>query len=166
MRDFREYAKLEAFNVVAVPGVVVFIVPPNDTLEFSILTIAILACASFLIVGALYWWAKDKRLKRSDRQAMPRVLSIADRVEKPLLLLTGLALLAVVYGVVTLGFTGTVIGAIILVALAVLEYVNYYHYQLMNFDQKSDFLRLIRTRSLRRAHLARDLAGYRAKRRA
>ena len=51
--------------------------------------------------------------------------------------------------------------ALILSGLALLEYVNYYHRQLMNFDRLSDFQRLLRTGRLRRAHMSRDLAVHR-----
>ncbi|MER7128156.1 hypothetical protein ABT338_04230, partial [Streptosporangium saharense] len=40
---------------------------------------------------------------------------------------------------------------------AVLEHVNYFHVQLMH-DTRADLARLVRTRRLRRSHLARDLA--------
>jgi len=40
--------------------------------------------------------------------------------------------------------------------------VNYYKFQLQNFDHLADFRRLMRDRRIRPSHMARDLADYRA----
>ncbi len=45
--------------------------------------------------------------------------------------------------------------------LATLEYVNYFHVQLQNFDHAADIKRLTNGGGLRRAHMAKDLAAFR-----
>jgi hypothetical protein len=66
-----------------------------------------------------------------------------------------------IYALWLVGWTTPVIAAAVLILLAALEYVNYYHRQLQHFDCWSDFKRLISTRQLRPSHMARDLAAHR-----
>ncbi len=47
--------------------------------------------------------------------------------------------------------------------LAILEYVNYYRVQLQYFDHAPDFAALLKRKTLKRAHMARDIAEWRAK---
>ena len=49
-------------------------------------------------------------------------------------------------------------------ALAALEYVNYYKFQVQHFDNWADFKRLMTGRGFRKAHMARDIAAGRATR--
>lgn len=58
------------------------------------------------------------------------------------------------------------IAAAAMTTLAVLEYVNYYRVQLQYFDHGPDFAALLKRRTLKRAHMARDIADWRAKNRA
>lgn len=165
MRDFKEYARLEAMNIFLLPGFVIFLSGPKNLREFATMALPIIACASFLFIGTIYWRALDKRLKRAGDDAMMRTLDCASRVEKPLLLLLFLALLTTLFSALSVGLTSVIIGNLFLVAMAVLEYVNYYHYQLMNFDRASDFARLLKTRKFRRSHMARDLKAFRSRQR-
>jgi hypothetical protein len=48
----------------------------------------------------------------------------------------------------------------LLLLLAVLEYVNYYHVQLQHFDHAPDWQRLIAGRGFRRSHLAREIERW------
>ena len=160
-RSFGSYAIMEAFNVVLVPGAALLLAPPAQPVEILLMAVAIVACAGFLIVGAAYWRAVDQRLRRADRIVLSRALAFADAVEVPLLLLTGAAAVTLIYAVWLLGWTAPVIAAAVLILLAALEYVNYYHRQLQHFDRWNDFKRLILTRQLRPSHMARALAAHR-----
>lgn len=53
---------------------------------------------------------------------------------------------------------------LVLYGLGLAEYVNYFHRQLMH-DTAADWRRLLRTRRLRRSHLAEDLRAHRGLRR-
>jgi len=55
--------------------------------------------------------------------------------------------------------------ALVCLALAVLEYVNYYHIQLQHFDHAADWKRLLAGKGLRPSSMARDLARWRKDRR-
>jgi hypothetical protein len=57
-------------------------------------------------------------------------------------------------------FTSAQYSAMLFSLLALLEYINYYHYQLQHFDNQADFQRLISGRGFRQSHLARALEQY------
>ena len=160
-RDLGTYAKIEALNIVLVPGAAFLLAPPAQSAEIAAMMLASVACMGFLLVGARYWAALDKRLLHRDRGPLARALELADRLEKPLVTLTLVSAGALAYGLITLGPTGPMVAAAVLAALAALEWVNYYRWQLQHFDRWSDFKRLVSTRSLRRAHMARALEDYR-----
>lgn len=160
-RNFDNYAMMETVNVFLLPAAALLLAPPAEVVEMLLMAVAIAACAGFLIVGAAYWRAVDQRLRFGNRTPLNRILAVADEVEVPLLLLAGVATLILSYAVRELGWTAPVIAAAILILLAALEYVNYYHRQLQHFDRWSDIKRLISTRRLRPSHMARALAAHR-----
>ncbi|TWD82636.1 hypothetical protein FB561_3772 [Kribbella amoyensis] len=111
-----------------------------------------LAAAFLLVVGSAYWFAKLHQLRGNSARppglAVFRVLRSACPV-----------LLVVAAGIVGLGFDDSprhVVPGLVLLALAIAEYVNYFHWQLM-YDNPTDLRRLRRTRRLSRSHLALDL---------
>ncbi len=163
-RNLTAYWQMEAANVLFVPGLALVFGWPRTAIGAVALALAIVATAGFLVVGTLYWRGLDRRLKGLGRESLERALAFADRVERPLLVATAAAVAATVADVAIDGFTATAIAAVVLTLLAVLEYVNYYRWQLQYFDNAADLKRLFTTGRLRRAHLARDLADFRAKR--
>ena len=152
---------MEAANVVFVPALAIAFGFPRDALEAIALGLAIAAAAGFLVVGAAYWRAVDLRLRLGDTKVTGRALALADRVEKPLIVICGLAIVATVVALTANGWTRAVIAAASLALLAALEYINYYHRQLQNFDHAADFKRLLARRRLKVSHMARDLAAWR-----
>ncbi len=164
LRNFRSYAAMEALNIVLVPGAVLLLAPPGNWAEILAMGFAMAACAGFLLVGAAYWAGLDQRLTRSNRTALARALALADRLETPLLLITGAALPMLAFAIYHGGWSWSVFGAATLTLLASLEYVNYYHRQIQHFDRWSDFKRLMTGGGFRRSHMARDLAAYRRER--
>jgi hypothetical protein len=119
-----------------------------------------------LVIGGLYWRGKLHAL-RGDGAALDSALRLADRLDRPLLLLTILACALAVAGFVlplpgsAAGDRWAVFGA---AALALAEYVNYYHRQLQHFDNWPDFRRLMTGKGFRPAKMAVDLAAWRARR--
>ena len=160
-RDFKGYAQLEAFNILLVPGTALWFGRPKTLAEAAILSTAIIATAGFLAIGTLYWRGLAARLRTSEAASRSAALRTADRCERPLVVVTTLASVMVMVGVLAFGWTGAIIAAAALTALAWLEYVNYYHWQLQHFDRMADTRRLFTTRRFRRAHMARHLARYR-----
>lgn len=161
-RDFAGYARLEAINVVFVPGLALGYGWPRTIAEAVAIGVAIIAAAGFLVIGTLYWRGLAARLRGDSSTAMTAALRTADRWERPLVVVTALASILLAVGIVTLGWTAAMIASAVLTALAWLEYVNYYHWQLQHFDRMADTRRLLAGRGLRRSHMARDLARHRA----
>ena len=162
LRNFRSYAAMEALNIVLVPGAALLLAPPGNWAEILAMGLAMAACAGFLLVGAAYWAGLDQRLTSSNRSVLTKALALADRLEIPLLLITGAALPMLAFAIYKGGWSWSVTGAAMLTLLAALEYVNYYHRQLQHFDRSSDFKRLVTGGGFRRSHMARDLAAYRS----
>jgi hypothetical protein len=152
---------MEAANVVLVPALAVYFGWPGAFLEWIALAVSALAASSLLVVGAIYWFGVSRRL-RGDRSLFRRWLAVADQAERPILALIVAAAFAVAAALVMEGWTSAVIAALVLVVLAVLEYINYYRWQLQHFDNWADFRRLLSLSGLKRAHSARELATYRA----
>lgn len=162
-RDLAGYWRLEAANVLFVPGLALALGFPRNAIEAFAIALAMVATAGFLLVGTAYWRGVDRRLRFIDRLTIQRALALADRVEKPLLAVSGGAIATTVVALTYNGWSSTVFAATLLSLLAVLEYINYYHRQLQHFDNRADFKRLLAGRGMRPSHMARDLAAWRKK---
>ena len=147
-----------------VPGLGLALGWPTTLIGAAALLSAIAATACFLVVGALYWRGVDQRLKGLGDGALVQALAVADRLERPGLVATGAAIIVSLAAIALDGLSRTSIAAALLTLLAALEYVNYYRRQLQYFDNFADLKRLLSTGRLRRAHLARDLEAFRARR--
>ena len=159
-RDFASYGNLEALNAVLVPALAIFYGWPADRGGAILLAIANAALIIGLVVGAFYWWGVAARLKRNV-QPMTRALRLADVAQRPMLVVTLVAITLCGWQVAMKGMTWTNIVALVVTALAALEYVNYYHVQLQHFDNAADFKKMLRGAGYKRAHMARDLAAFR-----
>ena len=84
-----------------------------------------------------------------------------DAAEKACVLLTAGAVVAAGVALLEHGFDAAAIATLVLTALAVLEYVNYYKIQLQHFDHAPDFKRVMQGRGFRKAHMARELEAWR-----
>ena len=162
-RSFGAYAQIEAANVFLIPAFALWLAWPRGAFEYVAMSLAIAACSGFLVVGALYWRSVHRRLQTPGTSSR-RAPAFADRAEKPLLGLTVAATVATAGILIRDGFTASAVAAGSLTLLAALEYVNYYRVQLQHFDNVADFRRLLSMRRLKRAHMARELAAYRARR--
>ena len=162
-RRFGAYAKMEGANALLIPALALWFGWPRNPWDALPMTLAILACAGLLVVGALYWHGLDRRLTGSGKASHDQALRFADRAQRPALLATIAAIIATVVAAVLNGLAASVIAAAVLSLLAALEYVNYYHRQMQHFDNRSDFVRLFTGRGVRRSHMARDLAAFRAR---
>ncbi len=162
-RRLRHYWRIEAGNVVLVPlfawGWVVW-VGGAPTVSFGV---AAFASSLLLVIGALYWRAV---LRRAEGNARPFQfwIPVLAKLELPSLLLTAAAVIVAAGELAPLSRSGNRvhIATAGLAVLAVLEYVNYYRVQLQHFDHWNDWKRLLAGRGFRKAHLARDVAAWRA----
>ncbi|MEU6075511.1 hypothetical protein [Micromonospora sp. NPDC047074] len=114
------------------------------------------AFAALLVVGAAYWALKLRQLRRDEPRLPGRRHFATARAALPVLLAAVVAgcAVAVVRAPGTQSYPG--LGFAL---FAVLEYVNYFHVQLMH-DNRAD-LRRLATVGFRRSHLARDLRATR-----
>ncbi|MFJ4962816.1 hypothetical protein EES43_16445 [Streptomyces sp. ADI96-02] len=113
--------------------------------------------AVLLIVGSAYWALKLRQLRTGARKPPLIGLFWWLRPLCALALAAGLAVLAVAAP----GRPPSAwVPGLVLYGLALAEYVNYFHRQLMH-DTRADWRRLLRTRRPRRSHLAEDLRTHR-----
>jgi hypothetical protein len=121
------------------------------------------ACSFLLVVGTAAWLLVLAGLDGKPAQAT-RLVAFCARAEIVSLLLAA-ATLAAASAVITGGWPPRALAAAGLTLLGWLEYVNYYHWQLQNFDSQIDAKRLAAGRGLRRAHMGRAVRAWRARRR-
>jgi hypothetical protein len=108
--------------------------------------------ALHLVIGSAYWMVKTRQLR--DVVAQPPLIKVFEWLRP--VCQAGLAAGLVVLALAVDQPRATWVPGVVLYGLALAEYVNYFHWQLMH-DTRSDLLRLARTRRLRRSHLSEDL---------
>jgi hypothetical protein len=161
----QKYWRLEAINVVALPFAVLLMVWSNGGTPDVTLAVALAANAVLLVIGACYWRIVLLRVE-GDKQPFDRWLPRLAAAEPYAIALTALTVAVTAYDIATGDGTWPPqrIAAAAMTTLAVLEYVNYYRLQLQYFDHAPDFRALLKRKSLKQAHMARDIAEWRAKR--
>ena len=164
VRRLRSYWKMEAGNVILAPLVgSVLVIANHDTVSWP-LAVAMSATSGLLVIGTIALRAHYLTVA-GDAGAMDRVVPVLARCQIPAATLCAA-------GVAGAGiqhwqdgaWTPAVIAAWVYVTLAVLEYVNYYHVQLQQFDHAPDRARFIAGKGFRASHLSRALKRYRAAR--
>lgn len=163
-KRLRQYWQLEALNVVLLPAFVLSVLWSSDSAPNLTLAIALAANAVLLVIGACYWRIVLLRVE-GDTRPFDRWLPRLAAAEPYALALTVLTVAATAYDIATAGgaWPAVRIASVAMTSLAVLEYVNYYRFQLQYFDHAPDFAALLKRRTLKRAHMARDIAEWRAK---
>ena len=154
LRRLRTLAILELANVVIISVVLLGVLRMPPTLS-NLTGLALVAV--FLVEGGAYWWLKSRQLVSG--APAPAGMG-AFRLLRPVnvgLLAVGAVVIAV--DSVTGGVGVRTWPGVALWVFAVLEYVNYFHLQLMH-DTRADLTRLF-AHGFRRSHLARDLSALR-----
>lgn len=157
------YWPMEAGNAVLLPALAVGGVLSAGGAIDAAFVLSALACAVLLVIGALYWRGVLMRLRNRPAVLefwLPRLAT----AEAPSLALSLVAAFAAVLSIAANGWTPQNIASPLLCALALLEYVNYYKIQLQHFDNEADWRRLRSGRGFRPAHMARDIAAWKARR--
>ena len=154
------YWKMEAANAVLVPAFVFWIAPPEDAVQLAVLGLSLAAACVLLVIGARYWFAVVERSK-GNMAPTASLMKLLDPWERPIQFLVAAACVTSMGMLIANGSSWPNVAALICALLAVLEYVNYFQFQLQNFDHAPDWRRLRKGRRLRRAHLGRDLAHFR-----
>ncbi len=153
---------MEAANVVLVPAFALGAVLAYGSGSVSPAMAVAMAAASFLlVVGTIAWRIVVDSLEGNPdtaRRWVPRLA--AARWPAAALTLLALCLTGEEAYRTLPEWTGSLIAAAALTVLAILEYVNYYHYQLQHFDHAADFARLLSGRGFRRSHLSKAIAAW------
>lgn len=138
-RHLTKYWKMEAGNVLLIPAMGCAMLWSGDVTPDVAAIAAMTACSLLLVIGAAAW-----------RMALAGLDGD-----------TALATASVVEG----GWRPNSFAAAGFTLMGWLEYVNYYHVQLQNFDSAIDLKRLQAGRGLRSAHLGRAVRAWRTRRR-
>lgn len=159
----KPYWVMEAANIVLVPGIAFFLIKVPFRGQITSAVVASMLATSFLLVIGTFAWKMAVDGLEGNPSSERKWTPWLDRARWPALLLLSLALSATaIEAIATLPrLSASLVGASILSLLAILEYVNYYHYQLQHFDHAEDFRKLISGRGFRKSHLAKSIAAYR-----
>ncbi|WP_313668379.1 hypothetical protein [Sandarakinorhabdus sp.] len=163
-KHLSSYWKMEAGNVLLVPLIVWAMVWSAGDAPDAAMGLGAAACSWLLVVGTAAWLLVLDRLDGKPAQAA-RLVAFCARAEPVAVALLGAATIAATHAVISGGWPPRTLAAAGLSLLGWLEYVNYYHWQLQNFDSAIDAKRLAAGRGLRRAHMGRAVRAWRAARR-
>jgi hypothetical protein len=165
VRRLSHYWKLEAANMVTIPVVAVWAVGKSGNTVSISLIIAMAAASFMLLIGTFALRIKLETAK-GHRSFGQRWLPWLSQAQWPAL---GLVIVAVAGTGLQLWVDGRLGGVTIATGvcslLAVLEYINYYHVQLQNFDHAPDLKRFLAGGGFRESHLSKALRSFRARNR-
>ncbi len=157
LRRLRWLRNWELVNVFLLPAVFIWLwIEGGGAVSWQLRVPALVMVSYLLAQGTLYWHLKIESVQ--ERSALPASFCRTFRT----LGATSLLGFALVIGVIALsalrghGDTADFAWAAGLLTFAALEYINYYHRQLMH-DTAADWAYLRRYRRLRRAPLAVDI---------
>jgi hypothetical protein len=151
----------EAFFSLALPAVFCYVWQrPGHPLAWEMRCAALLAVSYILLQGAGYWHLKlQSILQRQPLPAYFRPLYRFFQYSNVLLIAAVAAFIAMTNGAAA--SLADLVWSYGLLAFAVLEQINYYHYQLM-YDTRAAFAYLGRNGRLRKAVLGLDLQRHKA----
>lgn len=150
-------ANLELGNVFAIPAIVA-LMHFSGKYTFGVLTVsALIPVCAFLLIGSYFWYAKRAQIRRTPQNYKQKLsrLSIWENA-KYLLLLTPIVIGVMLANHIAIG-KADIYAALCLWCLGFAEWINYYHRQLMHFDNKADFMRLVKGKGLQISWLRREL---------
>jgi hypothetical protein len=159
-RHLTKYWKMEAGNVLLMPAAGCTMLWSGDITPDAAAIAGMTACSLLLVIGAAAW-----RLALAGLEGNEKLTAACARAQWPSLAVLVLASAMAAASVAEGGWRPNSFAAAGFTLLGWLEYVNYYHVQLQNFDSTIDLKRLQAGRGLRRAHLGRAVRAWRARRR-
>jgi hypothetical protein len=165
IRRLATYWKIEAINVVLIPAIALYFVLRSGGRISAAFVLSALACSFLLVIGTIVLRMMHRRAcGETDDARSPIPLLI--RLRWPAVALCTAAAVAMGIECVTQGprLASELVAPAVLLLLAVLEYVNYYHVQLQHFNHAPDWQRLISGRGFRRSHLAREIECWKRER--
>jgi hypothetical protein len=157
----RNYWKLEAYNAVLIPALAAYIVLSSGGTLTAALVLSALACSFLLVIGAIVL-RMMLRKARGEVDATRGWIPLLIRLRWPAIILCSAAAVALGIEWITEGpqLSAQFVTPAVLLLLAVLEYINYYHVQLQHCDHAPDWRRLISGRGFRQSHLGREIGRW------
>ena len=160
---FNYLRRMEALAAVVLPVIFILDWRKSATGVHWPLGLAALFSVSYLLAqGATYWQLKHQAL--SAPAALPSYFERLFNAFKAsnLVLFVGVAL-GFILQIVSRGWTAQLAWPLAIFLFAVLEHINYYHYQLM-YDTSASVRYVLRNRRLRKAALGVDLHRHAGRR--
>ncbi|MFP8487873.1 hypothetical protein ACKGJO_02150 [Gracilimonas sp. Q87] len=151
--------QVEGMNAVMFFGILIFINAAYDFRDLIFLSYGLLMMSFILLQGTYYWWKKlsvleDKHIFQN--RTLNRFEKFRDKNKVGIALIPFVLLVQWFISGQSLGSDNFIAWALIANAFAVLEYINYYHLQLM-YDNRYDLRYLLRHKKLKEASLRKDL---------
>jgi hypothetical protein len=161
IKRLRSLRNLEFFNIFFLPACLYFVLSIRGTTNWQAHFVSMMSICVILAQGVFYWHLKLQSIRKSEITLPAYAYQIFSFFKRANLLLF------VIYpGMYSLGKTtqsvdfGVSIWSNLLYIFGILEYVNYYHYQLSH-DNLKDIRYLIKHKKIRRSPLWTDLAQNR-----
>lgn len=154
---------MEAGNVLALPAMGWAMLWSGGIAPDAAAIAGMATCSLVLVIGAAAWRLALAGLD-GDAALAQRLTAACAYAEWPCVLVLVIATAMAAASVLDAGWRPNSFAAAGFTGLGWLEYVNYYHLQLQNFDSTIDLKRLQAGRGLRRAHLGRAVRAWRARR--
>ncbi|MFN5496085.1 MAG: hypothetical protein ACK5C3_05860, partial [bacterium] len=166
IRRLTNYWKIEAGNAVLIPAIAVYFVLRSGATITPALVLSGLACSFLLVIGTIVLRMMLRKARGEPNPTKGRVALLA-WMRWPAIGLCVAAAVALGAQCIADGvqLDARFVAPAILLLLAVLEYINYYHFQLQHFDHAPDWQRLVSGRGFRRSHLAREIDRWKRERR-
>jgi hypothetical protein len=161
-RHLAKYWKMEAGNVLLIPAMGYAMLWSGDVTPDAAAIAGMAACSLLLLIGAAAWRMALAGLD-GDTMLAEELTAACAWAEWLAVLVLATAMASA--SVMEVGWRPNSFAAAGFTLMGWLEYVNYYHVQLQNFDSTIDIKRLQAGRGLRRAHLGRSVRAWRARRR-
>ena len=157
IKRLRSLRNLELFNIVWLPACLYVILSPVDHVNWPAYALAMACVCIMLAQGALYWHVKLHTVLKY-RASLPawayRIFPVCKRADMAVLSLYPILYAAGRFSThieFEVSFWSNAV-----YVFAVLEYVNYYYYQLSH-DNKNDIRYLMINKKIRRAPLWKDM---------
>ena len=166
IRRLTNYWKIEAGNAALIPAIAVYFVLRSGATITPALVLSGLACSFLLVIGTIVLRMMLRRARGEPDATKGRIALLA-WMRWPAIGLCVAAAVALGAQCIADGvqLDARFVAPAILLLLAVLEYINYYHFQLQHFDHAPDWQRLVSGRGFRRSHLAREIDRWKRERR-
>ena len=151
--------QVEGMNAVMFFGILIFINATYDIKDLIFLSYGLLLMCFILLQGTYYWWKKLSVLEDKpifQNRTLKRFLNFKRKNELAIAFMPFVLVAQWVISGRTLGSDNLLGWALFANVFAVLEYINYYHTQLM-YDNRYDLWYLFRHKKLKEASLRKDL---------